>query len=164
VNRVLLALVLLTATYVLVLASLDPVDVLTGAAASAAVLLLFHRFLFGERPTSIAGLPKRILAAPRFAWAVLVDITVGTWRVAAVVLGIRPLSHPGIVLVPIGDRTEMGVVVSACAATLAPGEYLVDIDWERRCMLMHVLDASEPDAVREQFADFYRRHQRKFVA
>jgi multicomponent Na+:H+ antiporter subunit E len=164
VNRAVLALVLLTATYVLVLASLDPVDVLLGAGVAVGVLLVFHTFLFGGRPSSIGGLTARVVALPRFVWAVLLDITVGTWRVAAVVLGIRPLTHPGIVLVPLEDRSEMGTVVSAFAATLAPGEYLVDIDWERRQMLMHVLDASDPDAVRGQFSDFYRRYQRRVVA
>jgi len=163
VNRALLALALLTSTYVLMLASLDPWDVALGVLVSAGVLVVFGRFLFGGVPGSIPGLGRRLLAVPPFVWAVLRDITVGTWRVAAVVLGIRPLTHPGIVVIPIGDRTEAGVVVGAFAATLAPGEYLVDIDWENRRMLMHVLDAGDPDDVRDRFADFYERYQRRLV-
>lgn len=162
-NRAALALVLLVGTYLLVLASLDPWDVATGTALALGVLLLFRSFLFGGRPAPVERLGRRLLAAPGFVWAVLVDITVGTWNVAAIVLGLRPLTSPGIVLLPIGERTEAGAVLGAFAATLAPGEYLVDIDWERRQLLMHVLDARDPDAVRERFENFYRRHQKNLV-
>ena len=162
-NRVLLALTVLTLTYALVLASFHPWDLVLGAALSAGVLGAFRPFLFAGSPGSISELPLRALALPRFVWAVLADITVGTWRVALVVLGIRPLTSPGIVVVPIGERTESGVVVSALAATLAPGEYLVDVDWRERHKLVHVLDARDPDAVRERFDVFYRRYQRRLV-
>lgn len=162
-SRLVLALLLLTATYALVLASVHPWDLALGAALSAGVLLAFRPFLLGRRPAPIDGLVARLLALPRLVWAVLADITVGTVRVAAVVLGLRPLESPGIVAVPVGDRTEAGVVVSAFAATLAPGEYLVDVDWSERRMLLHVLDARDPDGVRERFDHFYRRYQRRVV-
>jgi multicomponent Na+:H+ antiporter subunit E len=164
VNRVVLSLALLTCVYALALASFDPWDLALGLGASALTLLVFRRFLFGGRPTSIEGLGRRVLGLPRFVWHVLVDITVGTWKVAAVVLHLRPLEHPGIVAIPFGERTELGVVVSAVAGTLSPGEYLVDIDWERRCLLMHVLDAGDPEAVRARFADFYERSQKRVFA
>lgn len=160
-NRALLSVLLLTAVYPLMLASVSPWDLLLGAGLSTAVLAAFRRFLFGGRPTPIRGLGARMWAVPRFAWAVVRDITVGTWQVASVVLGIRPLTHPGIVAIPLEDRTEAGAVVSAFAATLAPGEYFVEFDWAERRMLMHVLDASDPDAVRERFATFYSRYQRR---
>lgn len=162
-SRVALALALLTATYALVLASVNPWDLALGATVSAGVLLAFRPFLVGRRPASIEGLATRLLALPRLVWAVLADITLGTGRVAAVVLGLRPLERPGIVAVPVGERTEAGVVVSAFLATLAPGEYLVDVDWSERRMLLHVLDARDPDALRERFDRFYRRYQRRVV-
>jgi multisubunit Na+/H+ antiporter MnhE subunit len=160
-NRLVLSLVLLTLVYALTVASFDPWDLALGIGAAALTLLLFRRFLFGDRPAPIEGLGRRALGIPRLAWHVLADITAGTWRVAAVVLHLRRLEHPGIVAIPLGERTELGTVVSAFASTLSPGEYLVDIDWERRCLLMHVLDAGDPDAVRARFADFYERSQRR---
>jgi len=163
VSRVALALAVLTATYALVLASVHPWDLALGATLSAGVLLAFRPFLLGRRPPPVEGLVRRVLALPGLVWAVLADITVGTVRVAAVVLGLRPLERPGIVAVPVGERTEAGVVVSAFLATLAPGEYLVDVDWSERRMLLHVLDARDPDGVRERFDRFYRRYQRRVV-
>lgn len=160
-NRVVLSLALLTLVYVLTLASLDPWDLALGLGASAVALVVFRRFLFGERVTPIDRLGRRALALPKLVWRVLADITVGTWRVAAVVLHLRPLEHPGIVAIPLGERSDVGAVVSAFAGTLSPGEYLVDIDWDERRLLMHVLDASDPDSVRASFAEFYERYQRK---
>jgi multisubunit Na+/H+ antiporter MnhE subunit len=46
-------------------------------------------------------------------------------------------------------------------SALSPGTFLVDVDEEDRTMLVHVLDASDPDAVRAEFEAFYRRYQRR---
>jgi multicomponent K+:H+ antiporter subunit E/multicomponent Na+:H+ antiporter subunit E len=162
-SRIVLALLVLTAVYALTLASLHPWDLALGLGVSALVLLLFRRFLLGDGLRPLEGLPRRLLALPALLWHVLVDITVGTWRVASIVLGLRPLEQPGIVDIPIGERTDTGAVVSAFLGTLSPGEYLVDIDWERRCLLMHVIDARDPEDVRARFARTYERWQRQVV-
>ncbi len=94
-----------------------------------------------------------------FALAVFWDILKGTWRVALVVLHLRPLAHPGVVAVPIEERTPLGVTVTVLAMTLSPGSFLVDVDWEQRVILMHFLDASEPEAIRAEQQRFYRRFQ-----
>lgn len=162
-NRALLWVVVLTLVYALALASFDPLDLLLGALLAAGLLTALRGILFGGRPAAIAGLGRRALAAPRLAWAVARDITIGTWQVALVTLGVRPLVRPGIVAVPFGDRSPNGAIVTGFVATLAPGEFLVEIDWSSERLLLHVLDARDPDAVRARFADFYRRYQRTFA-
>jgi multicomponent K+:H+ antiporter subunit E/multicomponent Na+:H+ antiporter subunit E len=77
------------------------------------------------------------------------------------VLHLRRLEQPGLVRIPIGERSERGVAVSALATTLSPGTVLVDVDWERRDLLLHVIDASDPDAVRARLQRFYDRFQRR---
>lgn len=157
----LLALLVLAAVYLLTLASAKPLDVVTALVLAAALLLLLRRFLRTDaEPAAGPPLWRRLLHAPAFAVAVIVEITIGTWTVALLVLGIRKLAKPGIVQIPIGDRSETGVAVTAIAITLSPGEVLVDIDWERRVMLVHVVDASDPDAVRDHFQRFYDRFQK----
>jgi multicomponent K+:H+ antiporter subunit E/multicomponent Na+:H+ antiporter subunit E len=42
----------------------------------------------------------------------------------------------------------------------SPGEFLVDVDWIERVMLIHVLDASDPEEVRRDHQRFYVRFQR----
>lgn len=160
-TRVAMTLVLVAATYALMLASADPVDLATGLAVAGVVCFVFRGFLFGTAPPEGPGMVTRALAAPGFAAAVIRDITVGTWEVALIVLHLRPLRSPGIVAIPFAGRTDVGVKVSAFVATLSPGEFLVDIDRERRVMLLHVIDASDPDAVRREHQRFYDRFQRK---
>jgi multisubunit Na+/H+ antiporter MnhE subunit len=52
------------------------------------------------------------------------------------------------------------LAATALALTLSPGEVLVDIDRSRGVMLVHVIDAHDPDAVRARHDHFYRRYQR----
>ena len=89
------------------------------------------------------------------------DIVVGTWEVALVTLHLRPLERPGIVAVPVGDRTPFGVAIWTLVTGLPPGSYFVDVDRERGVALIHVLDAGDPEAFREQQEVFYRRYQSK---
>jgi len=160
VKRALLSLLLLTLVYALVLASFAPWDLALGATLSGALLLLARRTIFG-RLAPLPGLLGRVLAFGPFAAAVLKDAAVGTWQVTLVVLHLRPLERPGIVAVPIGDRTPVGVAVSALVTTISPGEFLVDVDWKKRVMLIHSINAADPEEVRRSHEDFYQRYQRR---
>ena len=156
----LLTIVLLTALWLLTLVSADPLDVLLGVVVATTVLLGVSRKQPTLRVDESPPLLRRLLAFPRFALATLREILVGTWDVALRVLHLRPVERPGIVLVPIGERSPAGLAATALADTLSPGEVLVDIDHERGVMLVHVIDASDPEAIRERHEEFYRRHQR----
>ncbi len=160
-RRYLLAATLLTLTYALVLASFDPWDLLLGAALSSGLLLVFRGFVFGNDPTLRSGLLRRLVAFVPFAAATVWDIIIGTWEVTLVTLHLRRLVSPGVVAVPIGERTATGVAVSALVTTLSPGTFLVDVDEKRKVMLIHSINAGDPDAVRKHHQDFYRRYQRK---
>lgn len=151
----------LTAVYALTLASLRPLDLAMGLLVSAALLAVTRRFVFAARPEPVPGVARRIAALPRFFAGVVAEVTHGTIEVALVVLGRRTLDCPGIVAVPIEERTPVGVAVSALAYTLSPGDVLIDVDEEEHVMLVHVLDASDPDAVRMRHRDFYERWQRR---
>lgn len=158
--RAVFALLLLVLVYALTLASFDPLDLLTGTVLSGALLVALRGFLFtGEGPSG-AALARRIVHFPLFAGAVVVEITRGTWDVARMVVDRKRLRRPGIVAIPIGDRSRTGVAATALAVTLSPGEVFVEADWERGVMFFHVIDAGDPDAVRRHHADFYERYQR----
>lgn len=160
-SRLAIAALLLTLVWALTLASFDPADLAVGLLLSIALLLLFRRLLFTEKgPTALPGLVRRIARFPIFALAVLREVAAGTVLVAGVVLGLRRADRPGIVEVPLGERSEAGIAASGLAITLSPGELLIDIDEERGMMLIHVLEAEDPDAVRAHHAEFYRRYQR----
>lgn len=159
-GRILAATVVLVAVYALTLASVAPWDLALGALVALTVLTTFRPFLFPGRGLSLGDLARRGVAFVPFAVALTGDIVRGTWAVALVVLHVRPLAHPGIVAVPIAERSPLGVAVSGLATTLSPGAFLVDVNWEDRVMLIHVLDATDPDRVRADHQRFYRRWQR----
>ena len=159
--------VVLTLVYALALASFHPWDLLFGAGLSAALLLASRRFVFGTDSTAPRPggreftLLGRVVAFVPFAAVVFREILVGTWEVTLVTLHLRALVRPGIVAVPIGDRTPTGVAVWAVVTGLPPGSFFADVDRERGVVLIHVLDARDPEAFREQQANFYRRYQSK---
>ncbi len=166
-TRYVVAVVLLTLVYALALGSFHPWDLLFGAGLSAALLFASRRFVFGADGTvpRPAGrgltLLGRVVAFVPFAAVVFRNIVVGSLEVTLVTLGLRPLVRPGIVAVPVGDRTPTGVAVWAVVTGLPPGSIFVDVDRERGVVLIHVLDARDPEAYREQQEDFYRRYQSK---
>ena len=164
--RYVFAVVALTLVYALALASFHPWDLLIGAGLSSALLFSFRWIVFetdfdsgpaGRRP----NLLRRVVAFVPFCLAVFRDILAGTWGVTLVTLRLRPLKGPGIVAVPIGERTATGVAVWALVTGLPPGSFFVDVDRGRGVVLIHVIDARDPEAVREQHQDFYRRYQSK---
>ncbi len=159
-GRLVLPLALLTLVYALVLGSFSPADLALGVVLSGALLFVLRGFVLPGEPAS-SGVFGRVAGFFPFAAAVARDVVVGTWQVTLVTLHLRPLGRSGIVAIPIGGRTETGVAVSALVATLSPGEVLVDVDRVRGVMLIHVVDAADPEEVRRRHEDFYRRYQRK---
>jgi multisubunit Na+/H+ antiporter MnhE subunit len=156
----LLWLAVLTGIYLLSLGSLDPLDAAAGLVLAAALSLGLRGRL--ERPQGAGpSLAGRVAAFPLLLGGLLADVLRGTWDVALRVLGLRPVERSGIVVIPIGERTEVGVAVTGLLAGLSPGSMLVEVDAERQAMLFHVIDASDPDAVRGHFDRFYRRYQRR---
>lgn len=153
---------LLAGVYLLSLGSLDPFDMAFGVALAAVLSLgLRGRLEIPPPPASGPPLAARVAAFPLLLAALLADIARGTWDVALRVLHLRPVESPGIVLVPIGERTPVGVAVTGLFAGLSPGSLLVEVDPRRQAMLFHVIDASDPDAFRDQLDRFYHRYQRR---
>lgn len=151
---------LLTMIYTGALASFDPWDLLFGATLAAVLIVLFRGFLYQDMADKPPVRPRRLLAFIPFIGAIFREIIVGTWTVLRIVLHPNPRNRPGIIAVPLGERTQAGVAISALAMSLSPGSSLIAIDWERRQMFLHLLDARDPDTARAARQQFYERYQR----
>lgn len=149
--------VALTAIYALALGSVRPLDLATGAVVSAVAVVVLR---VDPGVPRTGELVRRIAAAPLFAAAVGLNVVRGTVAVVALTLGLRT-PPAGIVAIPFHERTRTGVAVAAYALTLSPGEVLITVDWERERLLVHTIDASDPEAVRERHRQLYERYQRK---
>jgi multisubunit Na+/H+ antiporter MnhE subunit len=90
------------------------------------------------------------------------DVVSGTWRTALFCLGVP--AKPGFAEIPRGDRSPARVALWGVLTGEAPDEYPVDVDGERGVLIVHVLDSSDPDAVRARHARADERWQRKVVS
>lgn len=155
---------LLTVVFCLALASVEPWNIAIGAMLGTITYAIFHGQLppiAGKPENELPSVASRIVHFVPFAAVTVWQIITGTATVALIVAGLRKLEHPGIVAVPIGDRSRFGVMVTGITCTLAPGSILLDVDWDRNVMLIHVIDASDPDRVRADMQETYDRYQRK---
>jgi multisubunit Na+/H+ antiporter MnhE subunit len=73
--------VALTATYLLVLTSMHPGDILTGVVL-AVVLVAAGRRIRPLEPASGAPMVRRLAGVPALVGGTLVDLAVSTWRTA----------------------------------------------------------------------------------
>lgn len=148
----------LAAVYLLVLTSLAPGDILVGGLlglALAASLRARHPVRGG------ATGPARVTAAAIVAADTFVEMIRGSWRVARFCLGSS--DNAGFVEIPRGDRSRISVALWGVLTGEAPDEVVVDVVAERDMLIVHLVDAREPDAVRARHRRAYERWQRKVV-
>jgi multisubunit Na+/H+ antiporter MnhE subunit len=149
--------------YLLTVASLAWEDLAIGLAATAVLLALFRNVLLPRRLPSSLGVLRSIAAFPLFVLAIVGEIVKGTWNVALIVVGARKLEHPGIVRIPLGDRSPASAGVAGLVMTISPGTFLVAVDEEAGEMLIHAIDASDPEKIREDYRVLYERYERHIL-
>ena len=158
--RIIVIMLISIVTYAAMIGSFDPWDLALAALVAAGTVYGFRTHLLrGESPSTLVLLRRLVFLVPLIL-DVLWEIVRGTWQVLVFSLRLRPMEHPGIVAIPLGERTRFGATMSGFLTTISPGTFLVDIDWKARVMLIHAIDASDPDAVRLSHQVFYDRFQR----
>lgn len=75
----------------------------------------------------------------RFAWQVVLAGITTAWIVVRP--GRRP--QPALVRMSLGKVNQTGAALLASLVTLTPGTTAIDIDLERRSLLLHVLDSRD---------------------
>lgn len=98
------------------------------------------------RPAPLAAL------AARFLWCC---VSSGVDTAGRILRG--DAGHAGLVRVPVAPMSEAGAALFGAMVTLTPGSTVIDIDMERRELLLHLLDARDVEAtVTQMRADFER--------
>lgn len=159
-SRVITQALALMGIYLLVLTSLKPGDVITGLLLGLVLAVALRPQLPGRRPA-----PRPLAALIPLAQMLAitaVEMARGSWRTARFCLSGR--GRPGFVEIPRGDRSRLGVALWGVLTGEAPDEVPVDVDEERDLLIVHLVDASDPDAVRDRHRRAYERAQRKIVA
>ena len=148
----------LMAIYLLVLTSVESGDLLV-----AGLLALGVAFALRLRsPGGASGRAARphLRAAVAVAAGTTVELVRGTWRTVRFCLGDR--GRQGLVEIPRAGRSQRNVAFWGVLTGEAPDEVPVDVDTERDVLIVHLIDASDPEAVRERHAQTSRA-QRKVV-
>lgn len=155
--------VALTAVYLLLLNSAQPGDLLVGATLALLVVLGGTRVLGPDRrPAPPPGTTpwRRLAGVPALVGFTVVDMCRGSWQVAMHCLGVRPMA-PGVVTLPIRPNAPASATAWAVRVGLSPDSVVVDVDDERGELVLHVLDARDPEAVQHAQQDSYWRAQRR---
>lgn len=87
----------------------------------------------------------RPVAGARLAVIVLFDIVVANWQVARRVLGPLDRLHPRFIEVPLDIEDNFVATILGGIVSMTPGTVSVDIDQERRLLLVHALDVEDPE-------------------
>lgn len=152
----------LTAVYLLALTSLKPGDIVVGLVLASLIVglggAIGGRDARPDRPPGTSAL-RRLAGLPALIFFTAVDMCRGSWQVAQYCLGLRPMA-PGLVTIPIEPNIPSSATAWAIRVGLAPDSVVVDVDDKTGELLLHVLDARDPDAVRRAQAASYRRAQR----
>jgi multisubunit Na+/H+ antiporter MnhE subunit len=146
------------AVYLLVLTSLHPGDVALAVLLGACVAVGLRQR--GAGRAAGRPVPPSLRAAAAVIAATSAEMVVGTWRTARFCLSRR--SRAGFVEIPRAGRSRRNVALWGVLTGEAPDEIPVDVDEERDVLIVHLIDASDPDAVRRRH-EARSRDQRKVV-
>lgn len=87
---------------------------------------------------------------------VLWDILIANVQVAWIILTRSNANlRPAWVVVPLDLRQPEAITVLAGTITLTPGTVSADLSDNGRCLLVHALDAADPDAIRDEIKTRY---------
>jgi multisubunit Na+/H+ antiporter MnhE subunit len=145
----------LTAVYVFTIGNNAWEDVVTGFVLAAALLWIYRRIMFPKPLVSNREMLLVMLQTPRYLAVFLLDVLQGTWQVAMYVVGIRSLTHPGIIKVYYSEESRVRLGIALLAMTISPGSFVIDVNHEERFALVHLIDISDPDKVRENMRRTY---------
>lgn len=146
------------AVYLLVVTSLHPGDVALGVLLGVLVAIGLRQR--GSGHAARQAVPPSLPAAVAVIAATTAEIVRGTWRTARFCLANSDRS--GFVEIPRAGRSRRNVAFWGVLTGEAPDEIPVDVDDERDLLIVHLIDASDPDAVRQRHAA-QSHDQRKVV-
>jgi multisubunit Na+/H+ antiporter MnhE subunit len=136
----------LVAVYLLVLTSAQPGDVLTGALLALPIAVVIRPRRTGRRRDGRAL--TRVWATGGLLAQTAAEMVRGSWRVVRFCL--RGGDRSGLLEIEQGDRSRTGIAIWGLITGEAPDELPVDIDESRRVLIVHLVDAGDPEAVRDR--------------
>jgi len=143
---------LLSLVWCLLMNRLSPGTIAFGFVLGTAIPLLTAAY-WPNRPVM-----QRPLRMVEYILVVIRDIVVANVQVALIVLFKRNADmRPNWVAIPLDLRTPEAIAILAGTITLTPGTVSTDLSDQGHALLVHALDAPDPDAVRDTIKSRYER-------
>ncbi|MFG6498524.1 Na+/H+ antiporter subunit E [Sulfitobacter sp. 1A13191] len=143
---------LLTAVWILLQNKFSAGMLVFGLILGVVIPILTARW-WTDRPHGIR--PLRTLA---YVLLVIWDIVIANIQVAWIILTKSNASmSPAWVVVPLDLKEPEAITILMGTITLTPGTVSADLSDNGRYLLVHALDASDPDAVRDEIKARYER-------
>jgi multicomponent Na+:H+ antiporter subunit E len=148
--------------WIVLTASLDPQELLTGAVCSAFVAAISHGLLFRNGIAEKLN-PKRIGYLLAYMPSYILAEIKAHIDVIKRILNPRMPINPGIVKVPTVLKTDMGITGLANAITMTPGTLSVEVVEEEPCLYVHWIDvrATEPEKTEAEIAGGFEKYLRR---
>lgn len=89
---------------------------------------------------------SRLSALAMLLWYFARAMLVSAWATSRTILTASDAPRRGFARLDVADLSEGGVMLLAAMVTLTPGSSSVDIDLERRELLLHILDREDLEA------------------
>ncbi len=94
-------------------------------------------------------------ALARFLGVVLMDIVLANMSVARRILGSPSRLQPAFIPFPLALESDLAISFLANTICLTPGTVSAQLSPDRRTLIIHALDAPDPDGVRQEIRDRY---------
>jgi multicomponent Na+:H+ antiporter subunit E len=123
--------------YLAVTGNLELSNLAVGLAIGVVIALIMQP---RSQPLPLRSLPIALFNLVRYVVWLAIDILRNGVRVARIVLDPRLPIRPGIIAIPAGTRSKVGLALSAHAITVTPGEQVIEIG-DDGVMYTHCLNA-----------------------
>ena len=100
----------------------------------------------------------RLFPMMKYIMLVMWDILVANVQVAWIILTkSNDQMKPNWVIIPLELKSPEAITILAGTITLTPGTVSADLSNEGHSLLVHALDAEDPDAIRDEIKERYER-------
>lgn len=138
-------------TWLLMVRSLSPGQVLLGAFLAIIIPLLTRRFWL---PLPRVKRPGKLVL---FVIRVLSDIVVANLQVSLLILSPKRTPQPGFIEYPLNVSDRLAVTLLANTATMTPGTVSAYIRQDLTALFIHVLDMKEEESI---IRDIHERYEK----
>jgi multicomponent Na+:H+ antiporter subunit E len=123
--------------YLAVTGNLEVSNLAVGLAIGVVIALVIQP---RSQPLPLSQAPAALFSLARYVVWLAIDIIRNGIKVARIVLDPKLPIRPGIIAIPAGTRSKVGLALSAHAITVTPGEQVIEIG-DDGVMYTHCLDA-----------------------